>query len=91
MSLITEDRSLLTSLVAFAGVTQVVCFSAYEASLFKTAYVLAFFSAFCISELVPVNKQGSSGIWYDQVVVDHSGVHIWLQSSKTDQCGKGRW
>lgn len=55
------------------------------------AFVLAFFGAFRISELVPANKQGTSGIQNEQVVVDFSGVHIWLQHSKTYQCGKGRW
>lgn len=72
-------------------VTAIVCFSKYEALLFKTAFVLAFFGAFRISELVPANKQGTSGIRFEQVVVDQLGVHIWLQQSKTDQCGKGRW
>lgn len=85
-----DDLSPWTSFVAFARLLQ------WFASLsmkryFSKAFVLAFFGAFRISELVPANKQGTSGIRFEQVVVDQFGVHIWLQQSKMDQCGKGRW
>lgn len=77
----------LDILSGVCGVTKAVCFSTYEALLFGTAFVLVFFGACRISELVPGNRHGSSGILYDQVVADHSWVHILLQNSKTDQLG----
>lgn len=61
MSRIQEDRCLLTSSVAFAGLHRLFASQPMKLYFFKTAFVLTFFGAFRISELVPVNKQGSSG------------------------------
>lgn len=78
-------------LADLCAATTVVCYSAYEALLFITAFVLGFFGAFRISEQVPCSKFGCMGICHNQVVLEQSAVHIWLQRSKTDQYGKGAW
>lgn len=88
-SWIVEDQYLWTYLGGLCRTTKLVCFSEYEALLFNTTFSFAFFGAFRILELVPTNNRDLSGIWYDQVVVDHLGVHIWLQRSKMDQFGRG--
>jgi len=81
----------LEMLGGLCAATSVVCYYEYDAVLFKTAFVLGFFCAFRISEPMPGSKYGCSGIRYDQVLVEQSAVHIWLQRSKMDQCGRESW
>lgn len=90
-SLVPDSRRPISVelLGGLCGATKLVCFSEYEALLFNTAFSFAFFGAFRISELVPANKKESSGISYEQVVVDQFGVRVWLQHSKMAQAGRG--
>lgn len=67
-----------------------VCVSAYEVTLFKVAFVLAFFGAFRISELVSPSKKVQGGIGFQEVQWEEEGVAIFLRKSKTDQGGRGR-
>lgn len=62
----------------------IVC-SSYEAVLFKTAFVLGFFGALCIGELVSASKWGVGGLAFDDVLVQGDKVHLRIQRSKTDQ------
>ena len=90
----SKDERRPISLDILSGLcraTSAVCFSDYEALLFRTAFALAYFGAFRISELIPANKKGVSGIRLEHVVLDRERVHIWLSCSKTDQGGRGRW
>ncbi|XP_073470547.1 integrase/recombinase xerD homolog [Aquarana catesbeiana] len=68
----------------------VVCSSEYEVVLFKVAFVLAFFGAFRIGELVSPSKKVQGGIRLQEVQLDEEGVSIFLRKSKTDQGGRGR-
>lgn len=72
-------------------VTNSICFSEFKAILFKTAFVLAFFGAMRISELLPKNKGSSLDLLKHHVLVYRSGINICIPSSKTDSAGKGVW
>ncbi|XP_073476856.1 uncharacterized protein [Aquarana catesbeiana] len=67
-----------------------VCSSDYEVSLFKVAFVLAFFGAFRIGELVSPSKTVQGGVGCKEVTLEEDGVSIFLRKSKTDQEGRGR-
>lgn len=71
--------------------TSSVCFSQYEALLFRAAFVLAFFGALRISELIPANKQKVSGLQIEHMLLDSIEVRICINRSKTDQLGRGQW
>lgn len=68
-----------------------VCFSGYEALLFKVTFVLFYFGAFRVSDLLPGSKLSSLGLWSEHVLVDHGRVQVFLRRSKTDQLGRGEW
>lgn len=72
-------------------VTKIVCFSGFESILFKTAFVLAFFDAMRISELLPRSKKSVSGLLTHHVLVHRAGLNIFIAHSKTDRSGKGVW
>lgn len=67
-----------------------VCASAYEVWFFRVAFLLAFFGAFRISELVSPSKKVQGGIWYQDVLCREEEVSLLLHKSKTDQGGKGK-
>lgn len=71
--------------------TKTVCFSIYEALLFQLAFSLFFFGAFRISELLPNNVKGCSGISFSDLVLGSDFITIRIKRSKTDQLGLGRW
>lgn len=66
------------------------CSSAYEVSLFKAAFSLAFFGAFWIGELVGPSKKVQGGMWATQVTCGEDRLSLVLRKSKTDQVGRGR-
>lgn len=78
--------------VSFANLqaifTQLLCITAYEVSLFKAAFSLAFFGAFRIGELVSSSKRVQGGILAQDVVCRENSVQLLLRRSKTDQLGK---
>ncbi|XP_077342712.1 uncharacterized protein LOC143987679 [Lithobates pipiens] len=67
-----------------------VCFSVYERILFKAAFVLAFFGAFRIGELVSPSRKGQGGLFFEDVVCGDDRVCTRIRRSKTDQGGKGK-
>lgn len=72
------------------GVTSCICLSAFETSLFRTAFVMVSFGAFRISELVLPNKVRrmyslTRSSWRNQCLKYSSS------DPKTDQLGKGHW
>ncbi|XP_078533901.1 integrase/recombinase xerD homolog [Lissotriton helveticus] len=69
-----------------------VTHSAYEAALFSVTFSLAFFGAFRIGELVARSKKevNSRALLMEDIRLTAESVEILLQSSKTDQIGKGR-
>ena len=69
-----------------------VCNNSFEALLFKTAFVLAFFGFFRISELLGQNKslQGCrQAIQIDDIKISIDYLSIHLKGSKCDQSNKG--
>ncbi|XP_053573728.1 uncharacterized protein LOC128663434 [Bombina bombina] len=71
-------------------VLPLVCLSDFEVCLFRVAFVLAFFGAFRISELVSKNLVSMGGLAFSDVALFDYKVEIFLRRSKTDQLGKGR-
>ncbi|XP_018123191.1 uncharacterized protein LOC108719089 [Xenopus laevis] len=67
-----------------------ICFSQYEVHLFRLAFLLAFFGAFRIGELVSPSKRVLGGLQKADVELGVDWVGIWLRRKKTDQLGKGR-
>lgn len=63
--------------------------SRYEIVLFRAAFLLAFFGAFRISELVSPSKCKPGGLLQGDVACTGSSVQIRIRRSKTDQRGKG--
>lgn len=60
------------------------CSSYYEFILFRTAFVLAFFGALRIGELVAVNKASTAPLGYSDVVLGDGSVSLLIRRSKTD-------
>ncbi|XP_075048207.1 uncharacterized protein LOC142108453 [Mixophyes fleayi] len=64
----------------------------YERLLFSTAFSMAFFGAFRVSELVARSRgHQESGLRADYVIFCEGAVSCKLLRSKTDQCGRGSW
>ncbi|OCT55830.1 hypothetical protein XELAEV_18003287mg, partial [Xenopus laevis] len=66
-----------------------ICFSKYEEILFKTTFVLSFFAAFRLGELVAENKKSVSSLRVGDVMLGLDKVKIFIRRSKTDQFQKG--
>ena len=83
---ITYD--ILRSIV---GALPAICYSSFEAQLFKAIFSLAFFGFFRIGELVVsnLNCDGHALLINDVHIEGLSALKIALRSSKTDQQGKG--
>lgn len=70
-----------------------ICTSSYEACLFKTAFLLAFFGFLRVGEFTTTSKKGN----WDKILSlqditirnDLSAVEVHIRSSKTDQRGVG--
>ncbi|XP_054841840.1 integrase/recombinase xerD homolog [Eublepharis macularius] len=89
-----RDRRRPITLAILGQVLQAVpslCRSPYEAQLFRTAYILAFYGAFRVSELVAGSKGDLSGraVAFKDVSWSPRRVSIRLRRSKTVQRGKG--
>ncbi|XP_077334541.1 integrase/recombinase xerD homolog [Lithobates pipiens] len=69
---------------------KVVCASGYEVLLFRAAFVLAFFGAFRIGELVSPSKKGRRGLFVEEVTCLNDRVTMRVRRSKMDQDGKGK-
>lgn len=71
--------------------TPFVCISEYEAILFHAAFVLMFFAAFRISEMLPNNKHSLEGLFLSEVSFSDDKVFVFVRKSKMDRSGKGQW
>ncbi|XP_075682273.1 uncharacterized protein LOC142651444 isoform X1 [Rhinoderma darwinii] len=80
----------LDLLLKLFNVLHLVCFSNFEVCLFRTAFVLMFFAALRISELVAESKVSVPGLSFQDVSCKIDHVLLLLKKSKTDQLGKGR-
>lgn len=56
--------------------TSLVCFISYEALLFNTAFVLAYFGPFCVSELLPASIRSPLGMLSEHVLVEQEPVFV---------------
>lgn len=89
-----RDRRRPISLELLSRLVQVlpnVCYSAYECVLFRSLFILAFFGAFRVAELVSVNRFSYTGLLFSEVCFNSDHLLIWLRRSKTDQRGRGCW
>ncbi|KAM5158288.1 integrase/recombinase xerD homolog [Mantella aurantiaca] len=79
----------LLSRIVFS--TAQVCTSQFESILFSTVFVLAFFAALRISELVSPNRHSCSILRLQDIQLSAKSLSIKIQRSKTDPTGKGSW
>lgn len=79
------------TLQALVAAAQRISSSPYEASLFATAFGLAFFGAFRVGELVAPSRMAPGGLLLEDVVAGPDFLRIRVRRSKTDQLGKGSW
>lgn len=66
-----------------------VCSLSFERILFRVAFLLAFFGAFQVSELVSPSRSVSGGLMFGDVHCSALFLRIWIWRSKTDQTGRG--
>ena len=68
-----------------------VCVSRYERILFKAAFALTFYGAYCLSEVVAParNSPGSACLRVRDITMGRDYMEVFLRRSKTDQEGKG--
>lgn len=71
------------------GVLPSVFFSPFEVQLFRTAFVLAFFRALQVGELVNLSKLVVGGLDVSDVSVRGDTGTLLIRKSKTDPIGKG--
>lgn len=74
---------------SLARVLPSFCFSVYEVTLFQAVFVLAFFGALRIGELVCTSTRLADGLLYADVHCSTTAVVLWIKRSKTDQIGWG--
>lgn len=82
----TKDRRLPITpalLEKLCSITGQVCFSSFEAVLFRAVFSLMFFAALRVSEL--------DIIQLSDVFISDAAVRLFIRRSKTDQMGKGAW
>lgn len=89
---VSGRRPISLSLLArLVQVLPSVCFSSFECLLFRSAFLLAFFGAFRLMELVAVNRTSPTGLLFSEACFCEEYLLLWLRRSKTDQRGRGRW
>ncbi|XP_066437473.1 uncharacterized protein [Eleutherodactylus coqui] len=72
-------------------VLEATCVNAEEALLFRAAFMLAFFAALRISELVPASKKKVGGLLFNDVLLLNDTLRVRVSRSKTDIYGRGEW
>lgn len=74
----------VTMLLRLVNALQKVCLSAFEATLFRAAFSLAFFRAFQMSELEARSRDDISGrmLAVSNISIKRSELHIQLRRSK---------
>lgn len=90
-SLRKDVRSPITPAILsqICGVTSLVCYSNYEASLFTSVFSLAFFGVFRISEILSFSRASSLGILLANILANI--LVIFRNFSKTDPLGVRAW
>lgn len=68
-----------------------ICISDFESSLFRAAFLLAFFAALRIGEIVAPNKSSDSFLRFSDIIIGNDFIKIFISRSKTDQLAKGAW
>lgn len=68
-----------------------VCTLEYEAALFRVAFVLAFYGAFRLGELVSPSQRAQGGLQFGDVHCGYASVALFLRRSKTDRAGKSKY
>ncbi|XP_053321351.1 uncharacterized protein LOC128492713 [Spea bombifrons] len=66
-----------------------ICSSGFKVGLFHLSFLLAFFGAFRIGELVAANTKSQGGLQLRDVCLGTEMVEILIRRSKTDKNGKG--
>lgn len=79
----------VTTLRLILGNLLMVCLVIYERILFQAAFLLAFFGALLIGELVSPSKHIAGGVLRKDVDFSGISVRIGIRKSKTHQEGKG--
>ncbi|XP_071984316.1 uncharacterized protein [Engystomops pustulosus] len=91
---VSHDSRRPVSLPLFGrliSILDIVCSDAFEASLFKAAFSIAFFGALRIGELVPLSATRPGGLLSRDVIVKQDSVKVCIRRSKTDFFGRGTW
>ncbi|OCT94607.1 hypothetical protein XELAEV_18012289mg [Xenopus laevis] len=70
-------------------VSESVCLSDYEATLFKLLFLLMFFAALRVNEAVSASKLKQGGLHINNVQLIDNKLRVLIKKSKTDQLGKG--
>lgn len=81
----------LVLLLSLYNILPEISFSEFECCLFRTTFLLAFFTALHISELVPMNKYNALGLFLDDASIKHDHFNSYIRRSKTHSLGKGIW
>lgn len=68
-----------------------VCLSSFKVQLFRTAFLLAFFGAFRISELVAFNRHSHSSLLLSDVSLYSNCLYITFRRSNIDPYSKECW
>ncbi|OCT95943.1 hypothetical protein XELAEV_18013634mg [Xenopus laevis] len=66
-------------------VSESVCLSDYEATLFKLLFLLMFFAALRVSEAVSASKLKQGGLHVNDVQLINNKLRVLIKKSKTDQ------
>ncbi|XP_075037457.1 uncharacterized protein LOC142098515 [Mixophyes fleayi] len=81
--------SLLGNMVAAIST---IARDSYEVALFRAAFVMLYFGALRVSELVASSRTFPlSGMLGQHVIISSSSVCCKVRKSKSDQLGRGRW
>ncbi|XP_066430936.1 uncharacterized protein [Eleutherodactylus coqui] len=68
-----------------------ICTDSAEALLFRSAFLLAFFAALRIGELVPASRFKAGGLHDNDVMIVEGALRVRIRKSKTDVYGRGEW
>lgn len=76
-------------LLGLCNILNVVCFSPYEACLFKAAFSICFFASLRVSELVPNDSKSRKGLRINNVIGSLKNIKVFISQSKSLQKALG--
>ncbi|XP_066445350.1 ovochymase-1 [Eleutherodactylus coqui] len=87
----TDTRRPITFslLIRLLEVLEVTCSDEFETLLLRTAFLLAFFAALRIGEMIPASKVKPGGLRSNDVIATEVSIRICIRKSKTDVYGRG--